>query len=139
MGVTKKPRKAYKPRMVQLPVMPSLRDEFALTMHMALANLRILPTMDHWDSIAQIFNVISLTIENDIRFKTESRVLAGGARAMNEIECRFKGRSDFRPSLIEIAPIEPAVNVVDAILPKLNVMVLYHSMQRLHQMKRVAA
>lgn len=139
MGTTKKPRHAHRARLVSIPMTDGLRKEFAMTMHAALFGLRACPARHHFDALAQIFNVVSLTIENDTRFTHEARIIAGGARALNDIDTRFGELRIFQPSTIEVAPIRPAATAIDQILPRLDVTQLYLSMKRLTAMMQVAA
>lgn len=131
MPISKRPRKVRRPRLMNIPMTKPLHDEFALTLHMALANMSLMPSKDHFDAIAQIFNVVGLAIEDDVRFVVEARILNGGASAMNQISDAFARSACLRPTNLELLPVQQAANICDRILPRLNVTRLHLARLRL--------
>lgn len=126
-------RSAYRPRLVRVPV-TGLRDELALQLHAGLLALEKAPSPNCFDALAEIFNIIGLTLENDPRLSDESRCICGGAAALNQVEERvcLHGRP---PLDHELTPIRIAVNTIDAILPRLDMSRMYVAMARLQQIR----
>ena len=59
MPSSKKPRKAYKPRMVNAPVTEGLVQMFTECLDLAETGLHLrVPTTDHFDAVAAVLNVV---------------------------------------------------------------------------------
>lgn len=138
MARTRAPRKAYRPRTVRVPL-TGLRDQIALQMRAALTCLQLAPSAEAFNSLAGIFNLVALAIEADQGSAHEARLICGGAAAMNQIESRTAKRQ--APRDHEFAPIRVAVNAIDEVLPRLDVIRLELAQQRLRQIRtdRVAS
>lgn len=135
MARSAKPRHAYRPRLVRIPMTAGLHDQFGMTLHTALAAMAIAPSRDQFDAIAQIFNVIGLAIEQDARFKDEAVVLASGASAMNQIAAGCQRTGTLSPTALEMLPVRNAVNVCDQILSRIDVTKLHFANKRLSEMR----
>lgn len=129
-----KPRKHYRPRTVNIPLVGEgdLHRLIALQLHGSLAALRHSPNIEAFDAIGTLLNVAMLAIERDARFTHEARLIAGGASAMNQIASKI----DSVPALreIELRPIEVAVSTFDSILPRLDVSQLHLARVRLRSL-----
>src|SRR3546814_723578 len=112
-------QKVHTPRLPRIPMMPALRDQFGMQMHTALLCLERAPGAEPFEALAEIFNVIQITLEHDTKRAHEARLITGGAAALVQIEHRV--RQGMVPQPYEIAPIQIAVNTIDAILGQLNV------------------
>lgn len=132
-----KPRKPHQRRLPRIPVMPELRNQFAMQLHTALKCLEIAPSTDTFEALAEVFNVVQIAIEHDARREHEARLINGGAGALIQIEKRVcAGRA---PQPYELAPIRIAVNTIDSLMGKLDVSGLYRAMQTLKTIRRKAA
>lgn len=138
MAVSRKPRHAHRPRLIRIPMMTDLHNEFGLVLHTALAALASAPDREQFDAIAQIFNVVGIAIDRDLRFGDEARILAGGAAAMNQIDDGYRRTGALRPTALELAPVRNAVNVCDEILSRLDVTKLHLAQVRLARTRHVA-
>lgn len=118
-----KKRKAYKPRMVKIPMTKELYDTFGIYLHVALATLQKRPDTDAFDAIAQIMNVVALTIKDDLRFIDEMLYISSGIRMMNDVSNKCTAGLPLKD--YELACITLAVNTIDKILPRLDVSKLY--------------
>jgi len=138
MSRTTKPRKHYRPRTINIPMVGEgdLHRVIALQLHGSLSALRHSPNSDAFDAIGTLLNVAMLAIENDSRFTHEAQLIAGGASSMNQIASKI----DAVPALreFELRPIEVAVSTFDAILPRLDVSQLYFAQVRLRSLARVS-
>ncbi|WP_127814884.1 hypothetical protein [Bordetella bronchiseptica] len=99
----------------------------ATHMHGALTTLRIAPSVEAFHALADIFNMVSLTIRDDARLHHEALLISGGARTMNQIGSKCEAGLALRDH--EIASLTVAVSVIDAILPRIDVARLYISEQ----------
>lgn len=136
MGRSTKPRRAYRPRLVRIPMTAALHDQFGITLHVSLAAMASAPSREQFDAIGQIFNVIALAIEHDKRFSAEAVILASGASAMNQIASGCERTGNLRPTDIELLPVRNAVNVCDRILSRLDVTQLHLANVKLSAMRR---
>lgn len=121
----RKRNKAYKPRLIRLPMTPGLSEQIALHMHASLASLRFAGDVDSFDSLAGIINMVGIAIEADPRFEREFRLVTGGAMAMNQISTLVESGLKLKDH--HIAPIQVAVNVIDEILGRIDVSRLFVS------------
>ncbi|NYT62397.1 hypothetical protein H0A66_08740 [Alcaligenaceae bacterium] len=121
------------PRAVRIPVTRALRDEFAMSLHTSLRGLEHAPSVDIFDNLAGIFNVVQLALEHDTKHSHEARLITGGAAALNQAMARVvAGQS---PAAHEIAPIRVGINTIDALLGRLDVLALHGAIQRLRTMR----
>lgn len=126
-------KKRRVPRTIRIPVTSSLRDEFAMVLHTSLWSLDNAPSVDVFDSLASIFNVVQLALEHDVKRSHEARLITGGAAALNQAMTKVvAGQS---PAAHEIAPIRVGINTIDGLLGRLDVSALYGAMQRLRVMR----
>ena len=116
-------RKEYKPRLVKIPMSKELYDSFGMYLHVALATMQNRPDSDAFDAIAQIMNVVSVTIKDDLRFNNESLFINSGIRMMNDISNKCTAGLPLKD--YELACITLAINTIDAILSRLDVSKLY--------------
>lgn len=117
------------PRTVRIPVTSALRDEFAMSLYTSLRCLEHSPSVDIFDNLAGIFNVVQLALERDAKHSHEARLITGGAAALNQAMARVIAGQP--PATHEIGPIRVGVNTIDALLGRLDVSVLHGAMQRL--------
>ena len=115
-------------RLPRIPMMPALKDQFGMQMHTALQCLEMTPSSDTFDSLAEVFNVVQVAIEHDAKRQHEARLINGGAMALNQAQRRIC--AGVVPHDYEIAPIRVAVNTIDSIMGKLDVLGLYTAMMK---------
>lgn len=115
-------RAAYRPKHVRIP-MTGLRDMIALHMHASLASLARCGDVDSFDSLANIINMVGLTIQNDPRLEHEYRLVCGGAMAMNDIGRLIEANLPLQAH--HIAPVCVAVTAIDCLLGWIDVSKLY--------------
>lgn len=100
-----------------------LRETIALHMHASLATLIHEPTLDAFDSLANIFNMVGLTIVHDSRCAHEARLINGGAMAMQDIGRLLEASLPLQSH--HLAPVRVAVTAIDSILWWIDVAKLY--------------
>ena len=110
--------KKYRPKPIRIPV-TALHGEMALHLHAALATLRYQPSVEAFDMIAGILNMIQVTIENDERFIHEAKLINGGAATLNQVSRKIESGQALQE--FELGSIQVAVNTVDSILTRLDV------------------
>ena len=113
-------RSSYRPRPVHIPVTKELHDQTALVLHMGYAVLERGPDEDVLDQFRDIFNMVGLAISGDARFVEEMAVINAGAEAVAE------GKLD---------GVLAAVNTIDAMLPRMDVMKMEMAIRRLRAIK----
>lgn len=133
MGRTAKPRKPYRRRIERVPVMPELIKEFEEQLRISLACLRTSPSIESFDAVAEILNVIALTLESLKRPKLHAsyKIITSGSSAMMQIEGKRERTGKVHMSDIEYLPILNAVNEALTVLPRLDVMSIYCALQKL--------
>jgi hypothetical protein len=127
-------KKRYVPRLVHIPITGALRDEFAMSLHTALWCLDHSPSVEAFDKLGGIFNVVQVALENDAKHQHEARLINGGALALNQIMPKVE--AGLALSDYETAPIRVGVNTIDGLLGKLSVTTIYTAMQRLNALMR---
>jgi len=124
MTHARKPRnKAYRPSIARLPMTGGLRDLIATHMHGALAALRLSPNAEAFDALANIINMVGLTVHKDPKFAQQYGFISGAARTMNQIGPKCEARLALRDH--EIASLTVAVSAIDDILPRIDVARLF--------------
>lgn len=111
--------KKYRPKPIAIPVMKPLHDEMAMHLRAALVTLNYAPSNDAFDMLAGVLNVVQVAIQNDVRFLHEAKLINGGAATMNQISKKVDRGLALQEH--ELASIKVSVNVIDEILPRLDV------------------
>lgn len=122
--MTKKRRQ----RTMRIPVMTPLRDEFGIQMHAALLMLSTESKPESFDVLAKIFNIIQVAIHGDDKRQAEQSLINDGVRSMNQIQEKVNSGSKLNAS--EVGPIKAAVNAIDSMLCKMDLMKLYYAIKR---------
>ncbi|NGR09348.1 hypothetical protein G5B41_17550 [bacterium SGD-2] len=117
----RKRRKTIRQNRVRLPV-TGLRDMIAIQMHANVAGIEA-GSLESFDSLAQLVNMVGYTIFRDGRFEHENRLMRGGAMALNEVGRLLE--SGLKPKSHHLATIRSLVSMFDELLPRLDVMRLY--------------
>lgn len=125
------------PRLKRLPVMGKLRDEFGITMHVAMRSLETTPTVEAFDALADVFNLLQVDLENDKRRVRAAAAINDGAGALNESQDAVAAGQV--PHQRHLKRIRAAVNTIDELIGKLDVNRLYLSMHKLDALKKQAA
>lgn len=120
MTHARKPRrnKRFQPSIPRLPMTSALRDRIATHMHGAFAALRLSPNAEAFDSLANIMNMVGLTVQNDPAFRQQYLLINGAARTMNQIGAKVEAGLALRDH--EIASLTVAVSAIDDILPRID-------------------
>lgn len=130
-----KRNKAYKPRHIQVPVMPDLQKEFMWASHASLATLRLAPNTDAFDQLADLFNVISVALQDT---GGRSLILASGMRAMQDVCDRAERTGKLAIGRFELQPIENAVLECEEIVKQLDLIRLYQARLKVIYAARVS-
>lgn len=125
------------PRIARLPVMGKLRDEFGITMHVALRSLETTPTVEAFDALAEVFNLLQVDLQNDRRRARAAAVINDGAGAL--IDSQDAVAAGQVPLERHLKRMRAAVNTIDDLIGKLDINRLYLSMQKLKALKKQAA
>lgn len=109
-----KPRKKYRPRLVKIPMCRPLHDEFAMQMHTALATLRTAPTIDAYDALGWIINLVGVAY-GDRMSEDQSKVIGRAVEVMNQLV-----HTDLTIGA-EIVVLEHCAVMIDDVLPYISV------------------
>lgn len=140
MSARQKPKrnKRYRPKHVRIPV-TGLREEFSLVLHMALEMAR----MGHfsklqYDRIGQAINCIwgALFIRPP-KDPSVTLVIEGAMRAMNDAGRRGDATGVWELRDLEQAALLAGIHKAEEQLPKMDVMVLYQSMQKMKELQHL--
>ncbi|KCV33709.1 hypothetical protein [Bordetella bronchiseptica] len=125
MTHARKPRrnKRFHPSIPRLPMTGALRDRIATHMHGAFAALRLSPSAEAFDALANIVNMVGLTVQHDPAFLQQYLLINGAARTMNQIGAKVEAGIALRDH--EIASLTVAVSAIDDILPRIDVARLF--------------
>lgn len=116
-------RKAYKPRLIRIPMTKPLYDEFGLQMHSAFSELCRAPCEEHFCALGTIMNVVSIAIDNDAKFKNDLLFIRSGINMMSQIGNKCMAGLPLKG--FEMACIKIALNRIDSILPYMDVTKLH--------------
>jgi hypothetical protein len=113
----KKRNKPYRPKNVRIPVMKDMHDVIGMGMHTSYMMLRDAPSEEAFQQLAQIINMVGISIIGDERFVDEARIIESASLAMIQIGAKA-GPIGALP--YELLPVVNAVNCIDAMLPRLD-------------------
>lgn len=129
-----KPRrnKAYRPKPVRIPV-TGLTNEFGLVLHSALNAASLGYFSKHqYDRIGQAINCIyGALVLRPPKDEAVTIVIEGAMRAMNDAGRRGDASDIWALRDTEQAALLAGIHKAEEHLPKMDVMTLYESMQRL--------
>lgn len=134
MAHKSKRNKAYKPKHIQVPIMPDLQKEFMWASHASLATLRLAPNTDAFDQLADLFNVISVALQDT---GGRSLILDSGMRAMQDVCDRAERTGKLAIGRFELPPIENAVLECEEIIKQLDVIRLYQARVKVIRAARI--
>lgn len=120
-------------RIPAIPMMRTLRDQFGMQMHTALASLSVRSDIDAFNNLAHVFNVVQVAIRDDAKRMHESRLIVGGAAALNQ--AMPKVLAGLPLAAHELAPVRVAVNAMDEVMGKISVTALHCAAQELNEMR----
>ncbi len=124
----RKRNKPYRPKHIQIPVMPELQREFMMAAHGSLASMRLAPSVPAFDQLAGVFNVVQVALTD---LKRHSIVLESGMRALNDVALRHERTGAIGIGRFELVPIELAVIECEALVPTLDIMGLFVAQRRI--------
>ena len=127
--------KAYRPKHIEIPVMPDLQKEFMFASHASLATLRLEPTSEAFDQLADLFNVISVALQDT---GGRSLILDSGMRALQDVCDRAERTGQIGLGRFELPPLENAVIECEEIVKQLDVMRLYQARLKVVHAARIA-
>lgn len=134
MSRHQKPRrnKAYRPKHIRIPV-TGLTNEFGLVLHTALNAAALGYFSKHqYDRIGQAINCIyGALVLRPPKDEAVTIVIEGAMRAMNEAGRRGDASGIWVLRELEQAAVLAGIRKAEEHLPKMDVMTLYESMQRL--------
>lgn len=107
----KLPRIARAPR---VPMLGKICERVSLSMHIALDGLLTAPCTDVRDNLADVLNIIGLTVQDDPRFEEEHEVIDRAGRLLHDYVAPAALPEEARIHL------EHAAKVIDTILGKLD-------------------
>jgi len=134
---SRRPRnKKYRPKHINVPVMPEIQQEFAFAGHGALAALRLAPNMDALEQLAAIFNVLAVALAGKDR---SSPILASGMRALQDVVDRHARCGVIGIGRYELLPIENAVVECEQLVRSLDIVSLHHARLETTALEHAAA
>lgn len=118
---------------MHIPVMPELLLQFEQQLRVSLGCLSMSPSIESFDSIAEILDVIGLTLYALKRadLLKSFRIIQSGASAMIQVKGKYERTGKVHMTDLEYLPIRNAVNEALTVLPKLSVSDLYLALQKL--------
>lgn len=119
----KKRRKPYQPKPIKKPV-TGLRDMIAMQMHASAVGIEA-GSLDSFDALSKLVNMIGLAIFMDPKFEHENRLMRGGAENLNDVGRLLE--ANLRPKPHHMAGIRSYITMFDQLLPRLDVMRLYRA------------
>ncbi|SNT28626.1 hypothetical protein SAMN06265795_12218 [Noviherbaspirillum humi] len=132
----KKRTKVYRPKHIQIPVMPDLQREFMLAAHASLATLRLAPSLDAFDNLADLFNTVYVAARDAGHSIT---VLESGMRALQTVGDRHDEKGALAIARFELPPIENAVFECERLVPLLDIFGLYKARLKAQALQRMNA
>jgi hypothetical protein len=99
--------------------MKELHDKIALQAHLAYETLDMTQSEQALDQLRDIFNMVGVAAQGDPRFREELETVNAGALSLEG------GKTE---------RVLAAVNAVDAMLPRMDVMSLHHAIVKLRLM-----
>jgi hypothetical protein len=136
----KKPRKPYRPRLVNVPVTQGLVDQYAQDLRFPLmaAELGHFNT-DAFDKIGAALNVIWAAVElKPLRDPSIKVVIEGGMRTMNEVSARGDKTGTWKLTQTELASVTAAANKAEQALPHLTGIDLRNAMVEMAKVRAKA-
>jgi len=134
---SRRPRnKKYRPKHINVPVMPEMQQEFAFAGHGALAALRLAPNLDALEQLAAIFNVLAVALDSKGR---SSPILASGMRALQDVVDRHARTGAIGIGRFELPPIENAVIECEQLVRSLDVLSLHQARLKTVALERLTA
>lgn len=129
-------RSVYRPRPIRIPV-TGLRNEFGLVLHAGItAAERGHFTRDQYDRIGSAINCIyGALMINPMKHASALAVIEGAIRAMNDAGRRGDATGIWVLRRMEQAAVLAGVHKAEEVLPTMDVMNLYESMQRLKELR----
>lgn len=112
-----KRNKTYKPKYIRVPVMPELQREFMMAGHGALAALRLAPSVDAFEQLAGVFNVIGVALLDK---GITSVILESGMRALIDVANRSDRTGKIAIGKYELRPIELAMLECETLIKELD-------------------
>lgn len=137
MSRSKKPRKAYRPRLAAIPVMPELLQQFELALRPQLAwmvSSKQVTSSDPLDALARVFNVLNTAHPQLV----EGPVLDGFRRTLQSLIDRQIAAGVVTLNQFDAATLAAGVNRMVEILPRADVSRMYVAMQALRAHPRAA-
>lgn len=128
MARMKKRCKQYKPRMVNVPVMPDLQWEFMAASHGALAALRLAPSGAAFDQLAATFNVIYVALHDK---GIASPILESGMRVLVDVAESEQRTGKIVLGQYDVRPLELAVLECEQLVKQLDIMSLYLAQKKI--------
>lgn len=113
-----------KPRAIRIPI-TGLRSTVALDARLAYEAIKASPDVDAFNRLVDSFNMMSVAMLNDKRFERELDIYGGATRALDEARPLIAAGVQLTARLLE--PIRIGVNVIDEVLPRLDLAYLANS------------
>lgn len=130
MPASARPRKAYRPRLINAPITAGLVAEFEEVLKRAELGLHLrAPTVEHFDSVARILNVVGPVVIRRFGARHEVSVaIQSAALHMNAAVDRARA-GEPRMRDLELEAVSRAIEAVTAALPYLDVRSIYQQMR----------
>lgn len=135
MAGNHKPRKPYRPRQIRIPV-TGLRNEFGLVLHTAYTAAALgYFSKEQYDRIGQAINCLyGALVLRPPKDAAVTIVIEGAMRAMNEAGRRGDATNVWALRDTEQAALLAGIKKAEEHLPRMDVMTLHESMQRIKAM-----
>ncbi|HRO60250.1 MAG TPA: hypothetical protein PK177_13965 [Burkholderiaceae bacterium] len=136
MSRSKRPRKAYRPRLPAIPVMPELLREFEhLRIKLAwMIDSGRVTDSNALDDFARVFNVLN-TAHPEL---LEGPVMAGFQRTLQSLIDRFMAAGAVTLNRFDAATLIAGFNRMIEVLPHADVSRMYVAMQKIRALGRAA-
>lgn len=130
MPSSSRPRKAYRPRLINAPITAGLVADFEAVLKRAELGLHLrAPTVEHFDAVARILNVVGPVVIRRFGKPHECSVaIQSAALHMNAAADRARA-GEPRMRDLELEAVSRAIEAVTAALPYLDVRSIYQQMR----------
>ncbi|ETF00951.1 hypothetical protein W822_20140 [Advenella kashmirensis W13003] len=102
-----------------------MRGTVALDARLAYEVIKATPDIYAFNRLVDSFNMMSVAMLNDKRFELELNIYGGATRALDEARTLIAAGVQLPARLLE--PIRIGVNVIDEVLPRLDLAYLANS------------
>lgn len=132
MPKSAKPRRGYRPRLINAPVTAGLVKQFTEVLRTAEIGMRLAaPTVDHYDAVARILNVLGPVVIARFGARHEVSIAVRSAALHMNAAADRAARGEPRMRRAELQAVGHAIDAVTQALPYLDIREIFMRMRAL--------